>query len=127
MRDAEGNGEGWQPLFRALNLPLIGDFVRMDAHRPLQALAQASGVAVAELPLLKAERLLQARKALQAQQDATHPREAQSKPLPAASPHSPAGHSEPAPWGTPRARAQEIERIRAKIAARQAAESMGKK
>jgi hypothetical protein len=121
-RDArEGDGEAWQPIFGALNLALTGDFVRMDAYRPLQALAQAAGVAVAELPLLKAERILQAREALQAQQEAMRQREAERQALAAVSQHTAAGRAGPAPWGTPQARAQEIERIRAEIAARQAA------
>lgn len=123
----EGDGEGWQPLFAALNLPLIGDFVRMDAYRPLHAQAEASGIAVSELPLLKAERILQARKDLQAQQDAMRARQAQHPPLAAAPQHTPASDAERAPWGTPEAKAEAIERLRAEIAARHAAESMGKK
>lgn len=123
----EEDGEAWQPIFGALNLPLIGDFVHMDAYRPLQALAQAAGVAVAELPLLKAGRILQARKALQAQQEAMRRREAEHQAPAAASQHPAARPAEPAPWGTPRARALEIERIRAEIAARHAPKPTEKK
>ncbi|APR05571.1 ankyrin repeat domain-containing protein [Thauera chlorobenzoica] len=123
----EGDGEAWQPVFGALNLPLIGDFVRMDAYRPLQALAQAAGVAVAELPLLKAGRILQAREALQAQEEAMRRREAERQAPAAASQHTAARPVAPAPWGTPRARAQEIERIRAEIAARHAPKPTEKK
>jgi hypothetical protein len=114
----DGDCEGWQPLFASLNLQLIGDFVRMEAYRPLQALAQASSVTVAELPMLKAERILQARRQLQAQEEAQRQREAERQRLVSAP-----KHISPAPWGTPQARAQEIERLRTEIAARRAADS----
>lgn len=52
-----------------------------DSRQPVEQLRHVAGLAVAELPLLKAEPILQAREALQAQQEAMRQREAERQAL----------------------------------------------
>lgn len=112
--------EAWVPLYAALNLPLVAEFARLDALGAIERLATAGGMSINYDSLLKAEQIAQAAQALRERREAERRREEARQRL-AARQRNPVTDSLPS-WGTPQAKAREIERIRAEIAARHDAE-----
>ena len=131
--------ESWVPVFQALNLPLVAEFARRETLRMVDEYGAAAKLAPCPTPIMlertiareeeveraRAEALRQAeelkRKAIAARQKARTDARAQRSALDP----PPAGAQLPA-WGTPQAKAREIERIRREIEARRAADKEGK-
>ena len=108
------DGDSWQSVFAALNLPLVHELAYPD-HWPLvSSLWSASGGATLPVPIAgenwskREEALLE-----KARQHAERLRQAEGQPRPA--------QAEAAPWGTPQAKRAEIERVRRQIEARKLA------
>lgn len=117
-RKVEGS-EAWVPLYQALNLPFVKEFALQEVwHRADLYLAQAglpgrpapiaAGPALARHQAQQAARDEEARRQQQVlQENARLARERAELQA-----------DKPAPWGTPKARRQEIERVRREIEAR---------
>lgn len=121
-RDKEDAGsEAWTPLCQALNLPLVTEFTHLENLGAAIRLAAAAGIAIDARPLLKRPLIARAEEALRAQEAMERVRE-EARERFNASRRKPIVDELPK-WGTPQAKAREIERIRAEIAARHAAEA----
>jgi len=108
------DGDSWQSVFAALNLPLVHELAYPD-HWPLvSSLWTASGGATLPVPIAgenwskREEALLE-----KARQHAERLRQAEGQRR--------AAQAEAAPWGTPQAKRAEIERVRRQIEARKLA------
>lgn len=113
----------WLPLYQALNLPLITEFCRFEVLPALAQQARTAGIAVPVAPMLKAAMIEREREAQRREAEARRAHENALAKLAATEQKAAARQAPPAPppWGTPQAKALEIERIRAAIAARQVA------
>ena len=121
-RDKEDAGsEAWTPLCQALNLPLVTEFTHLENLGAAIRLAAAASIAIDARPLLKRPLIARAEEALRAQEAMERVRE-EARERFNASRRKPIVDELPK-WGTPQAKAREIERIRAEIAARHAAEA----
>ena len=106
--------DSWQPVFAALNLPLVHELAYPD-HWPLvSSLWTASGGATLPVPIAgenwwkREEALLE-----EARQHAERLRQAEGQRR--------AAQAKAAPWGTPQAKRAEIERVRREIESRRLA------
>ena len=119
----ESGSDAWMPIYHAFNLPLITEFARLESIAIAANLAKMCGVTVDPRPLIKRVALTRAEEAVRAQEAAERLRD-EARQRRKASRLQPVADTPT--WGTPQAKAREIERIRAEIAARHAAEA-GKK
>lgn len=135
-RDKEDAGsKGWTPLCQALNLPLAAEFTHLANLDAAIRLADAAGITLDPRPLLKRPLIERAEEAQrnraafdQARKEAREALNRKREEIHRLSNmprHQPVADAPPK-WGTPQAKAREIERIRAEIAARHAAEKKGK-
>jgi hypothetical protein len=126
-RSAAGDGEAesWVPIYQVLNLPLIAEFARFETLPALERYLDAAGLSPCPIPMLNAEMIAREQETLRRLEEARRQREEAERRL-AAKRRQPAAKPAPPRWGTPQAKAREIERIRAEIAARHAAEKNGK-
>ncbi len=119
VRCRTGAAETWVPVYQALNLPFIKEFAWDDLwDRIAEYLAMAQ---MPECPVpIAAERALAAAKAAereQAERAARQQHEYERRPVAEGHTGLPDQPDEPK-WGTPEAKQREIERLRAKIAAK---------
>jgi hypothetical protein len=115
VRRQTADGETWVPIFAALNLELVKEFSDPLTLPAIDDYFAASGLPKTTPPIA-AERIIAQREAEEARYREQLARLAAAAKVPQAQP-SP---KKPAPWGTPEAKHQEIERIRQEIAARAA-------
>ena len=113
VRRKQADSDVWVPVFRALNLPFIGEFSwesvwdRIDQYLTMADLPQRTTPIAAERAVARRETAIRERDAgeraaqerWQAEQQAVEPWRA----------------NDPPKWGTPEARQREIERVRRKI------------
>jgi hypothetical protein len=115
-REAEGESEVWVPLFEALNLPLVAEFARRETWRMIDEYAEQAGLSPCPLPVMMEREIAAEQAALKAQAAEIERREAARKARAPSRPQVQA--ATPPAWGTPQAKALEIERIRREIEAR---------
>ena len=113
VRIRTGDSEAWVPVYKALNLALINEFVpehiwpRIDDYLALAQLPERT------VPIAAAEMLARRQAAMEREREAEALREEQRK---AAAARVAARHPEgPPKWGTPEAKRMEIERVRREL------------
>ncbi|MEN8259564.1 MAG: ankyrin repeat domain-containing protein, partial [Pseudomonadota bacterium] len=130
VRRKSAEGENWLPVFKALNLPLVKEFCEPMHWRPIDQLLTMAGIEPPGVPI--AGEQMARRQAAEEQERMRRLREAEElrrRHMPSEHRRS-AAHvktleeDEPAPWGTPLAKRQAVERLRRKI---EKAEKRGKK
>lgn len=115
---AEGDAGGWVPLAQALNLPLVAEFARHASWPALAALLEQAGSAAPAVPVTLERAVARERAAQEAHEAMMRELEEERRRNEA---QRATRAAQPPPWGSPGAKAREIERIRRAIAARQAA------
>lgn len=120
VRQRSAGGESWLPIFHALNLRFVKELAEPMHWQNIDRLLAAAGGEAPGIPIA-GERLFQRR---QAEEEKALPRrEAEERRLlRQAAGHSQSGaeetlaeEEEPAPWGTPQAKSEAIERLRRQI------------
>jgi hypothetical protein len=125
VRRQTAEGQAWVPIVEALNLRLVKELAAPPWWAPLDAALAAAGVPPAGVPVALEEKVRQweaeqARERRERERAAA-PRPQARRPRSARSdlgrPATPAPEEErPAPWGTPGARRQAVERLRRQLA-----------
>ena len=109
----------WTPLYRALNLPFIHEFARGDLWERIAEYLDLAGVPVCAAPIA-AERALAQAKAVrreQAERETAWQREEERRQVEREWDMS-VDQMDGPKWGTPEAKRREVERLRARIAAK---------
>ncbi len=119
VRRRQGEEEHWTPIYAALNLPLINEFAFdngwVNLADPIQAYLSLAGLGERRIPIAT-ERRIAHEAALQRQREEE---EAASRAaLERWKAEQAAARRQPARWGTPAAKQQELERLRQEIEAR---------
>ena len=122
-----GEVETWVPVFQALNLPLVAEFARRETWRMVDEYGAAAKLAPCPTPIMFERTVAREEEAERARAEALRQAEALRRQAIAAREKAKAdAQARPPAWGTPQAKALEIERIRREIEARRAAEKGGK-
>ena len=122
-----GEVETWVPVFQALNLPLVAEFARRETWRMVDEYAAAAKLAPCPTPIMFEHTVAREEEAERARAEALRQAEELRRQAIAAREKAKAdAQARPPAWGTPQAKALEIERIRREIEARRAAEKGGK-
>ncbi len=131
-----GDTEAWVPLFQALNLPLVAEFARRETWHMLAEYGAAAKLPPCPTPIMMERAIAREAAARQAAEEAAERAKAEAlQRAEAAERHAALAREQarakapvrPPAWGTPQAKAAEIERIRREIEARRAAEAGGSK
>ncbi|MFU2488993.1 ankyrin repeat domain-containing protein [Thauera sp. WH-1] len=118
-----GEVESWVPVFQALNLPLVAEFARRETWRMVDEYGAAAKLAPCPTPIMMERAIAREEEAERAQAEALRQAEERRRQAIAAREKARAeAQAQPPAWGTPQAKAREIERIRREIEARHAAE-----
>lgn len=122
-----GDVETWVPVFQALNLPLVAEFARRETWRMVDEYGAAAKLAPCPTPIMMERAIAREEEAERAQAEALRQAEEMRRQAIAAREKAKVeAQARPPAWGTPQAKALEIERIRREIEARHAAEKGGK-
>ncbi|TAH45733.1 MAG: hypothetical protein EYC67_10285, partial [Betaproteobacteria bacterium] len=123
VRGEGGEVETWVPVFQALNLPLVAEFARRETWHMVNEYGEAAKLALCPTPIMMERTVAREQEAERARVEALRQAEALQREAAAARDKARAAAQARQPaWGTPQAKAREIERIRREIEARQAAE-----
>ena len=122
-----GEVESWVPVFQALNLLLVAEFARRETWRMVDEYGAAAKLAPCPTPIMFERTVAREEEAERAQAEALRQAEEMRRQAIAAREKAKAdAQARPPAWGTPQAKALELERIRREIEARRAAEKGGK-
>lgn len=122
-----GEVETWVPVFQALNLPLVAEFARRETWRMVAEYGAAAKLAPCPAPIMMERTVAREEEAERVRAEALRQAEEMRRQAAAARDKARAeAQARPPAWGTPQAKAREIERIRREIEARHAAEKGSK-
>lgn len=122
-----GEVETWVPVFQALNLPLVAEFARRETWRMVAEYGAAAKLAPCPTPIMMERTVAREEEAERVRAEALRQAEEMRRQAAAARDKARAeAQARPPAWGTPQAKAREIERIRREIEARHAAEKGSK-